>query len=198
MPRQWRAVLGEASFLFFHFRLVDMPASFQKRVAGALFVLAEARPIAIVEFFDDLERPPPGQDIAAHELFFDLLGDFGMPAALECFDGRTQFGVGGADQLVELVEVPTSTLDRFERFGQLPHGSDRTVVRARRPAVPWRRLVRRVGSAVVARCAQVQVVGVHEASLRTASGSPLVQSLELQILGILTGGLVSRVTLVKY
>jgi hypothetical protein len=50
---------------FFHLEFNDVAHAALERVAEVTLMLAKHRPVVVVEFFDDLERPPPIEHVAA-------------------------------------------------------------------------------------------------------------------------------------
>ena len=52
-------------------------------LTDAPLVVAKDRPLVVVEFLDDLARPPPVQHIAAHQLTFQPVGDDLVPGGTQ-------------------------------------------------------------------------------------------------------------------
>jgi len=99
-------------------------------VAHATLVVAESRPIAVVELFDDLERPPALKNVAPDHVRLQPLGRCGMTRRSQLRARFPKGQVGVTHQLMERVEVTAGALDEFERLRNLADGGYRVVVDA--------------------------------------------------------------------
>ena len=105
------------------------------RVADPALVVAEDRPVAVVELLDDLERPATLEDIAADELALELGRELLCAGGAQLGQDVVEREVGLADELVERIQVAASALERLQRLGHVPGGGDGIVTRARRTIV---------------------------------------------------------------
>src|SRR5690348_15905 len=105
-----------------------MPATLLQFLTRAALVVAEHRPIVVVEFFDDLKCPSPVQDVAAHELVLDPIGDLAVPSLTQFLAGFAEQQVRMPHQLVKRIQLAACTLDPLEGFSDGADGFDRRVV----------------------------------------------------------------------
>src|SRR5690606_39349521 len=82
------------------------------QLARLLLELLERLVVGLVVVLDDLERPPAGKHVAAHEFALEALGQLGVPCPLQPLDGLADLEVGRPGELMERVQVPAGDLDR--------------------------------------------------------------------------------------
>ena len=97
------ATLGAAPLL--HFGLEHMPAALLKLVAHLAFVVAEHRPVVVVEVLDDLESPAAVEHVAADEFGLQAFGDGVATGVSQLVARLTEQQVGASHQLVKRVQV---------------------------------------------------------------------------------------------
>ncbi|PXW31895.1 UNVERIFIED_CONTAM: hypothetical protein DES50_104304 [Williamsia faeni] len=117
-----------SSSALFHLRLEDMADSAFQFVADPSFVIAEHRPVGVVELFDDLECPPPFDDVAADQIFVETVGDLAMPGRAKVVGGVTEQQVGVTHQLVERIQMTAGALEALQRFRKFSDSSDGVVI----------------------------------------------------------------------
>ena len=76
--------------LVLHLCLVDVSLTCDERVTHATLVVAELRPVPVVELLDDLKGPPALQHVATDQFRLQAFGDFAV-------SGRPQIVTGLAE-----------------------------------------------------------------------------------------------------
>ena len=92
-------------------------------------------PVFIVEFLNDLKRPPPGQHVASDQVCLQPLGHLSVPGVAQPRHRFPKHQIGMTHQLVKAVQVPTGPLDVLQRLGNLPDRLHRLVADPRHPPV---------------------------------------------------------------
>lgn len=161
---------------FFHLGLVEVSAPVDEFAADLAFDAPELRVVALVVFLDDLESPAAGQDVAAHQLGGQLLGEVDVPGLAQHVHGRTEREIGAAGELVEAVEVSAGTFGGLQRLGQFSDGRHGRGVDAGGPLVTLGRLsvvghVPRLSP--VASCVSRPAGGIGEVSLLSMIGGTM-------------------------
>ena len=109
--------VGAAALL--HLCLEGVTDATQQLVADSALVLAEQRPVIVVELLDHLEAPPAIEHVPPHQLRLQPLRDRGVAGVAQIRGGLAQQQVGVPHQLVERVQMPTRSLDELQRFRDL-------------------------------------------------------------------------------
>lgn len=128
-----RVALGSPVLLYL--RLEHVPPAALQLVADLLLVVAEHRPVVVVEVFDDLKRPPPVQDVAADELGSKPVRDGVVAGVAQLVARVTEEQVGAAHQLMEGVQLAACPLHPFQCFRDGAHCFHGGVVHPGRSAV---------------------------------------------------------------
>ncbi len=115
--------------LFFHPVFVKMTRSTEKFVAHLSLVLAEERPVGVVELLDDLEGPPPVEHVVTDEVGLHPLGHGVVPRVPQRLARLAEQQIRVAYQLVERVQMASGPFDELQRLGQLAHGVHRGITR---------------------------------------------------------------------
>lgn len=121
------------SSALFHLRLEDVADSTFQLVADTSFVIAEHRPVGVVELFDDLECPPSFDDVPADQVFVETVGDLAVPGRAKVVGGVTEQQIGMTHQLVKRIQMAPGALQalqRFRKFSDSRHGVVVDTVRA--------------------------------------------------------------------
>ena len=121
--------------LVLHLGLEDMPRPVLQLVPDPTLVLAESRPVDVVELLDDLKRPSAIEHVAADHVFFHPVGDGAVPGGTQLVARLTEQQVCVAYQLMKRVQVTAGALDVLQRLGHPARGLDSLVTDPVRPAV---------------------------------------------------------------
>jgi hypothetical protein len=116
-------VAGSAA-LFFHLRFVHVARAALQLAANSAFVLSEPRPVIVVELLDDLECPPPVENVPADEVPLEPVCCVAVSRCPQFVAGFTEGEVGAAHQLVKRVERPPGPFHPLQRLGDRPDGLD--------------------------------------------------------------------------
>lgn len=127
------ATVRAASFI--HFGFEHVPLAVLQGVAYSLFLATEDRPVVVVEVLDDLKCPASSDDVAAHQFGVQPLCVIVVATGLESADCVAEQQVRVSDQLVQLVQVTSGSLDTFQGLGNLADRSNGLVVGAGRSSV---------------------------------------------------------------
>ena len=109
----WFAV-GSAALL--HLRLEHMAHTLLQLLAHTSFMVAEHRPVGVVELLNDLERPASVQNIATDHLVLESVGDRAVPGLAQLVARFAEQKIGMTHQLMERVQMATRSLDEFPRL----------------------------------------------------------------------------------
>ena len=112
---------------FLHAGLEYVPLTVLQFCSHSALVGTELRPVTIVEFLDDLKRPPARQHVAADEFGLKPAGHGAVSGRVELVARLAQQQVGMADELMERVEVTAGPFDELEGFGDLADSADGVV-----------------------------------------------------------------------
>lgn len=112
---------------FLHLGLEQVASSLGQFGAQCLLVISETCPVTVIEFFDHLKRPAPLDDVPSHHVTIEAVRQFDMTSGAQQIDRIAELLVGVPDQLMERIQVPTSTLHGLQRFGYLAEGDDGVV-----------------------------------------------------------------------
>src|SRR5829696_856711 len=84
-----RRVVGVAvrPAVLLHLRLEQVPSAPDELVARELLQRLEGGVVPVVVLLDDLEGPAAPQDVAAHQLGVDTVGELGVAGLAEQLDG---------------------------------------------------------------------------------------------------------------
>lgn len=105
---------------FLHLGFEHMPDSALELVPGTPLVVAERRPVVVVEIFDDLKRPTSFEDVAADQFLLQFVGDLAVTRLPQFVHSIPEQKVGVTHHLMERVEVAACALQTLQRFGQFP------------------------------------------------------------------------------
>ena len=103
------AALGAAAL--FHLGLEHVPLPAHQLLTHGALVIPQPAPVFVVELLDDLEGPPSVQDVAAHHVGLQRLGDLMLAGVAQLVAGFTEQQIGVAHQLMKRVEVAAGALD---------------------------------------------------------------------------------------
>ena len=113
--------------LLLHLGLEDVPRPLLQLIAGPTLVLAENRPVAVVELLDDLKRPAPVEYVPADHVGLQPVGDGWVPGSAKLVGRLAKEQVGMPHELMKLIQMPPGAFDVFQRLGQRTHRLDRLV-----------------------------------------------------------------------
>lgn len=117
----------DTASLVLHLRLEHVAPSGQQLFADLLLGGPSRRPVEVVEFLHQLERPPSIDDVAPNDATAELGGHVGVPSILQGLGGLAEKRVGVTHLLMEVVQAASRPFDPFQRLGGLAHGCDRGV-----------------------------------------------------------------------
>ncbi len=103
---------------FLHLGFEKVTSALHEFVAHLLLESAEVRPVAVVEFLDELEGPATLGDVASDDLGAETLGDLVVPGLAEQLLGVAGEQIGATHQLMEGIEMAPRLLDGLESLGQ--------------------------------------------------------------------------------
>ena len=121
-----RLAVGAAPLL--HLRFEHVARTLLQFVTHASFVVAEHRPVVVVEFLDDLERPAPVENVAADDLGFESVGHRFVAGFAQFVARLAEQKVGMTHQLMERVQLAAGALHAFQGLGHGADGLDRRIV----------------------------------------------------------------------
>ena len=97
-------------------------------VTHTSFVVAEHRPVGVVEFLDDLKRPASIEDVAADDLRFESVGHRFVAGFAQFVAGLTEQKVGMTHQLMKRVQLAAGTLHELQGLRHSADGLDGRIV----------------------------------------------------------------------
>ena len=121
-----RLALGTAPLL--HLRFEYVADALLQFVANPPFVVAEHRPIVVVEILDDLKRPASVKDIAADDVLLEPVGHRFVAGVAQFVARLAEQQVGMAHQLMKRVQLAPCPLDELQGLGHGADGLDRRIV----------------------------------------------------------------------
>jgi hypothetical protein len=92
--------------ILFHACFEYVPIALLQFVAHPPLMGTKDLPIAVIEFLDDLERPPSGDQVASDEVGLQPFGHLIVPGLSPLLHGLAEQQVGLPDQLVRLYRCP--------------------------------------------------------------------------------------------
>ena len=110
----------------------DLPAEYDAalRALGerpSALVIAQHRPVVVVEFLDHLEGPAAVEHVATHHFFRQPIGDRAVARRAQLVAGLADQQIGVAHQLVEGIQMAAGPLNPLQRLGERAHRLDGVV-----------------------------------------------------------------------
>jgi hypothetical protein len=120
--------VGTAALL--HIRLEHMTRTLLQFLTQASLLVAEHRPVVIVELLDDLERPASVKDIAPDDFGLESVCHRVVPGFAQLVARLPKQEIAMAHQLMERVQVAACSLDAFQSLGHGADGLDCRIIEA--------------------------------------------------------------------
>ena len=116
----------------FHLRLEHMARTLLQFVAHASLMVAEHRPVGVVELLDDLERPASEQDIASDDFLLQPIGHRVLSGLTQLVARFAEQKIAMTHQLMKRVQVTACAFHEFQCLGHHAHCLDGRIIEAGR------------------------------------------------------------------